>query len=250
LFLQALAKDPDNPQARFYLGLAQAQIGAFEKAVAIWRDLETSSPANAPWLPTLRQHIADVARQGGFDATAITPAAPSPPGNGAEAAAAPAMPGGAAAAAIAQQSPADQAKTIRAMVDGLATRLQSQPDDYDGWMRLAKSYKVLGERDKAIAAARHAIGLRPTEIEPRLALAQIQLGDATDTALPGDFLATLKDVLAIDGDDATALYYLGIAAAASHQPAEARRLWQKLLTHLPAEGTERVEVDRRLQALD
>ena len=42
---------------------------------------------------------------------------------------------------------------IRGMVSRLADRLKQDGSDFDGWMRLVRSYVVLGERDKAIAAA-------------------------------------------------------------------------------------------------
>jgi cytochrome c-type biogenesis protein CcmH len=38
---------------------------------------------------------------------------------------------------------------IRAMVEGLASRLKSQPHDAQGWQRLVRAYTVLQERDKA-----------------------------------------------------------------------------------------------------
>src|SRR5215470_16086345 len=50
---------------------------------------------------------------------------------------------------------------IRGMVSRLADRLKKDGSDFDGWMRLVRSYVVLGERDKAISAitdARNAIG--------------------------------------------------------------------------------------------
>ena len=34
------------------------------------------------------------------------------------------------------------------MVEGLAARLEEEPDDADGWARLARSWRVLGEREK------------------------------------------------------------------------------------------------------
>lgn len=41
---------------------------------------------------------------------------------------------------------------IGAMVQGLATRLKSQPNDTGGWQRLIRAYAVLGDEDKARAA--------------------------------------------------------------------------------------------------
>jgi cytochrome c-type biogenesis protein CcmH len=53
-----------------------------------------------------------------------------------------------------------RATFIRGMVDRLATRLKENGDDFDGWVRLIRAYMVLGDRDKAMAAAgdaRHAL---------------------------------------------------------------------------------------------
>lgn len=45
---------------------------------------------------------------------------------------------------------------IRAMVDGLAARLEGSPRDVEGWARLMRSRIVLGERDVAVTAYRKA----------------------------------------------------------------------------------------------
>jgi cytochrome c-type biogenesis protein CcmH len=50
---------------------------------------------------------------------------------------------------------------VRGMVSTLAERLKRDGSDIDGWMRLVRSYVVLGEREKAqnaAAAARASIG--------------------------------------------------------------------------------------------
>jgi cytochrome c-type biogenesis protein CcmH len=46
---------------------------------------------------------------------------------------------------------------IRAMVDGLARRLESSPRDVEGWIRLMRSRVVLGEREVAATAFRKAL---------------------------------------------------------------------------------------------
>ena len=46
---------------------------------------------------------------------------------------------------------------IRAMVDGLAERLENSPRDAEGWMRLMRSRVVLGQREVASAALRRAL---------------------------------------------------------------------------------------------
>ena len=38
---------------------------------------------------------------------------------------------------------------VRSMVERLATRLNKNPDDLEGWQRLENAYRVLGETAKA-----------------------------------------------------------------------------------------------------
>lgn len=51
----------------------------------------------------------------------------------------------------------DTSAAIRAMVDGLANRLESSPRDAEGWTRLMRSRVVLGEREVAATAFRKAL---------------------------------------------------------------------------------------------
>jgi cytochrome c-type biogenesis protein CcmH len=76
-FTNAISRNPDDARARYYIGMAQAQIGNLSQAVAIWRDLEESAEPNAPWLPMVQQHVAAFSKQGGFDPKSVAPAAPS-----------------------------------------------------------------------------------------------------------------------------------------------------------------------------
>jgi cytochrome c-type biogenesis protein CcmH len=47
---------------------------------------------------------------------------------------------------------------INQMVDGLAARLKDNGKDLDGWMRLVRSYVVLGRREEATTALASARG--------------------------------------------------------------------------------------------
>jgi cytochrome c-type biogenesis protein CcmH len=239
-FMRALTADPTEFRSRYYLGLAEAEIGRSAQAVAIWRDLEQTSPAGAPWLPHLRADIERQAKVGGFDSTSIVPSPPliSPPDPDSE------------AAKLAAQGSEEQNRAIHAMVDGLAARLREHPDDEAGWLRLARSYRVLGEFTKAVDAANHAIQLSPKGVEPRLALAQIQLGRSNDGKLPADFIVTVRQVIALDPVNPMALFYLGRAEAETCHPLQAKRLWNKLLSVLPPQSPEMAEVEKQIATLD
>lgn len=236
-FLQALAQDPKDARARFYLGLAKAQIGKAEEALAIWRDLQNDTPAEAPWRSMLEQQIAKLAEESKLDPAKIAAKAPSAEGAAPIAAAAPTDKAGA------------QGEMINRMVAGLAAKLEQNPGDADGWIKLSRSYRVLNQFDKAKAAAEKAIALKPKDAAPLLALGDAQLAAAKDDQLPADFLATMGKVLAIDPNHADALYYSGAGALQAGQPAKARELWTKLLNQLPADSQDRADIQKQLDAL-
>ncbi len=142
-FQASLALDPSAPKARYFLGLAAEQDGRRQDAAAIFRRMETDAPPNAPWLPMVR---AALARNGGTPAPAASaPVSAPPPG-----------PGAADVAAAAQLSGADRAAMIQGMVDRLQARLNADPKDLDGWLRLARAWRVLGDEAKMKAALENA----------------------------------------------------------------------------------------------
>lgn len=74
-FKTALAHNSNEPRARFYIGLAEAQIGNDRKAISIWRDIERNAPPDAPWLRMVQDNIRLYAKQGGFDPASVLPLA-------------------------------------------------------------------------------------------------------------------------------------------------------------------------------
>jgi cytochrome c-type biogenesis protein CcmH/NrfG len=62
-----------------------------------------------------------------------------------------------AVAKVEGTAPHEGNAAIRAMVDGLASRLDASPRDVDGWTRLMRSRVVLGEREAATTALRKAL---------------------------------------------------------------------------------------------
>ena len=139
IFKEILAKDPREPRARFYIGAFQAQQGDLKGALQSWIDLLAVSPADAPWLEEVRGQVRNAEQQLGLEAGSTEPS------DAVDAAAAPA--------------PEMDKETIRAMVEGLAEKLEENPDDLKGWLMLARSYEVLGEAEKARQARARAVAL-------------------------------------------------------------------------------------------
>ena len=89
-------------------------------------------------------------------------------------------------AAAANEAPDQQAAMIQGMVDGLAARLKKDGSDLDGWVRLVRSYKVLGQPDKAqsaIADAQRALAGDPDKRQRLdIALKELETGTAATPA--------------------------------------------------------------------
>jgi cytochrome c-type biogenesis protein CcmH len=253
-FTRALDVDAHDARSRFYVGLAEAQIGDFKKAVAIWKDLEMDSAPNSPWLGMLREHISAFAAEGGFDAKTI---APQPPAIDALNASLAAMSqaqvtptaGAAASPAVSVKGNGDSTM-IDAMVARLAARLEANPNDPDGWQRLAHSYNVLGEHQKAREAIDHAIALKPSDVGLRLALAEIQKAAAGNSPDPkADYVATMREILKLDPANATALFHVGAAEEQAGHLTAARTMWERALVGLPANDSLHAELQTRLERL-
>ena len=135
-FIRAVTLDKTNVTARYYLGLAAEQDGQRDKAANIWRDLIAEAPAGTPWVIDVRNALARV------ESTSTAAAPPAPPA--------------AVKVADADSLPSDQQEAIRGMVERLAARLKQDGSDLNGWVQLVRSYKVLGDPDKARAAAADA----------------------------------------------------------------------------------------------
>ena len=56
-------------------------------------------------------------------------------------------------------APTYRAAMIRGMVDGLAARLEQSPNDVEGWVKLIRSRKILGENDAAEEALHRALDI-------------------------------------------------------------------------------------------
>ncbi len=159
--------DPETaPRSRYYLALAQMQAGEVKSALDAWVGLAAEAPADADWLSLVRQRIAEAARALGIDPATLKGATVGPvdaPGDPAVAA---------AAKAALSTSPEERRAMILAMVGKLRSRLESQPDDVEGWDRLGRSYMVLNQPEKAKEAYAHAVKLKPEDPQLARALAE------------------------------------------------------------------------------
>lgn len=164
---QALDLEPEHPRANFYFASAQQQDGDMKGALDTLTKLLQGAPAEAAWVPVVRDRAAALATELGLDpASVLPPPAVAEPGT-------PRGPSRADVEAAQDMTPEQQVETIRGMVEGLAARLKDQPDDVRGWQMLARSYGVLNEPEKAAEAYAQVLALAPRDPD-----ALFFLGDA------------------------------------------------------------------------
>ncbi|MBN9548988.1 MAG: c-type cytochrome biogenesis protein CcmI [Alphaproteobacteria bacterium] len=135
-FEAALKLDPANAKANFYLGVGLAQEGRKAEAVAAWQKMLGQLAPDSPWRSAVQQALAE----------ADQPAAAPPSGPDAQ-----------QMEAAQQMSPQDRQAMIETMVAGLDDKLKQNPRDEEGWMRLIRSYVVLGKADQAHDALGRAV---------------------------------------------------------------------------------------------
>jgi cytochrome c-type biogenesis protein CcmH len=134
-FRKAIALDPRNAPARYHLARARIAAGDVNGGLKDWRALSADLAADSAERNALDAEIAATAQAGHL--ISATPAREDPQ----------------------QQAQAGGAPDPKAMVAQLAARLQQRPDDLPGWLRLIRSYAVLGERDKLRQALDQARGI-------------------------------------------------------------------------------------------
>ena len=128
-----------------------------------------------------------------------------------------------------QSVPGDSLPPMAQLVAGLDARLQEQPDDPAGWYLLGQSYMSLSRFSDARRAFREGLARDPAPgIDMKLALAEAET--LTDPqALLGDAGQIFEDALEVEPDNPTALWYGGLAAAATERTDVARARWTRLL---------------------
>ena len=174
----ALAVDGKDLRARYLKGLQQEQAGDKKTALETWLALLADGGSGDPAASAeLRGNVTKLAAELGVDISARMPIAATPGGGlletlknegKSDSASAPAAPAAAMTSrgpsaddvkSAEGMTPADRSAMIQGMVEKLAARLAAQPRDAEGWVRLIRSRKVLGDGDAAKSALEKALGV-------------------------------------------------------------------------------------------
>src|SRR5215475_3957568 len=186
-FEEALRLDAKDPRARVFAALAKAQPGDERSALDDWIAVLNEGDPSDPWMSDLRQKAIELGRKIGVDVasrvqrspTPVLPvAAPGPTPDRPPASAGSRGPSAEDVRNAAAMPPEQRMAMIEDMVEGLARRLEQQPRDSEGWIKLIRSRLVLGQTEAAKRALERALetfGDMPQERE-RIAAAGRDLG--------------------------------------------------------------------------
>jgi len=127
-------------------------------------------------------------------------------------------------------SGAGSAPDVGEMVNLLSERLAENPEDAQGWLILGQSQQALQQYDEAIAAFEQALQLdkgqnAQTLLALAIALMEQQGGEMTDRSS-----SLFENALALESNNANALFYGGGAAARRGDLSLAADRWEMLLS--------------------
>ena len=225
-----LDENPMDFQGWMRLIRARTVMGNMDQAQAdLDRALEVFARAPVP-----RAQLADLAAELNLDAGGAVAGAPGPTPED--------------MAAAAQMSDDDRQAMIQAMVEGLAARLDDDPNDLDGWLRLARSYNVLGRPEDSLAALQKAGAAFPEDTTILLLQGRV-MREMQGVAASSETLSIMDRVLALDPVNVEALWFSAIGALESGDKDSARTLFTRALDALPEGSEDREALSQQSRSL-
>lgn len=220
---QKLKENPDNPQGWTMLGRSYMVMGRYAEAVQAYTKARELLPEDQDVLRALVNATAMAQGQGGQQQGQAS-----------------------SEQAQGQSAPAVAPPNIGKMVESLHQKLQENPDNPDGWLMLGRSYMNLKQYPEAAAAYEQAYQYRPDSVPAMLGLADtlamVAGGKVTDKSA-----ALVEKVLAIEPDNATALWMGGLAAQEAGNQKKARDFYRRLLPLVENDPRSKAKVQELLQ---
>jgi cytochrome c-type biogenesis protein CcmH len=136
-----------------------------------------------------------------------------------------------------------------AMVAQVEAHLADNPQDAQGWLVLAPTYRGMGRYGDAAQAYARAL-----QIVPATASLLTDFGEmlvlANDGLVTARAREAFREALKLDPSHAKALFFRGLADRQDGKHAEALATWQALLEDSPADAPWRPAVERQMASLE
>ncbi len=246
-FVKTVQLDPKEQVARFYLALADLQAGEPKLAIDGWMKLAGDAEDGSELRTEIVRRIADTAKMAGIPAPVPPPPAPAAPKPTADAAG---SPDAAAMTAAANMTPEQRQAMIGGMVSQLAAKLEANPADTEGWLKLGRAYLVMNDPDKSADAFDRAAKLKPTDTNIPMQEIQAIMETRTENApVPQRAIALLRRIETLDPKNPEALWLLGVASAQNMRPDEALKYWTRVLDLLPPASPDRKTVQDAIESV-
>jgi cytochrome c-type biogenesis protein CcmH len=134
------------------------------------------------------------------------------------------------------------AEQINAMVAGLAARLESNPQDPEGWRMLGRSYVALGRYPEAVKALEKATSMIPDDPD-LLADYADALAMTSGQTLEGKPMELVQRALKLNPNHEKSLWLAGTGAYNKHDYRGAAAYWTRLLKQLTPGSKEAKQVE-------
>lgn len=212
---KALGINPKHPMGLMMSGVAAYRRAEYKLAIEQWDTLLSMLEPGSADARQIEENIAAAQAKAGFPPSQSP--SPSPVSNS----------GGAGNAPM-------NADMINQMVERLAKRLQSNPDDVEGWARLGRAYKVQGRLQEAVNA--YAKTGRLLDSDADIVSQYADTLATLNNSLQGEPIKLVNKALAINPRHPTALMMTGQHAYQVGDYAKAIAAWETVLTVIPPQS--------------
>ncbi|PCI38599.1 MAG: c-type cytochrome biogenesis protein CcmI [Rhodospirillaceae bacterium] len=230
LFKEAKIAMPGNPMTYYYLAIERQVVGDDQGAMDEYAGLLSISPSNGEWVPNIQDRMKALAKKSGLSVPAVKMMAPMQakldvPASG---------PTQEQIQDAQSMSGTDQNAMIQSMVTRLADKLKDNPDDLEGWKRLANAYKVLGDKGKMADAMMQISRLQgtksmgPATMTPSAPVASSVT--SSTSATPGPTRQQIIDAQSMSSGDQKSMIANMVQRLADKQKADPDNLegWKRL----------------------
>ena len=170
VFERTLQLNPADSRAHFFIGLSKEQAGDKMSALNDWIAILNHANSSEPWFADLTQRANKLGQDLGVDVSSLLHRGNAETTGGVLGslekqqsatpdAARKTEPTAVVVCNAVALAPSDRAAMIRGLVDRLAARLEETPNDVEGWIKLIRSRKILGENDAAEEAFHRALDI-------------------------------------------------------------------------------------------
>jgi len=140
-------------------------------------------------------------------------------------------------AKVAPQEPTHEIteQQVLQMVANLAKKLESQPNNVEGWNMLARSYNAMGKYNDAVQAYQHLIQIEPKNADYLVSYADT-LAVSQNRNLQGEPEKIVKRALELDPQNVRGLSLAGSAAFDRQDYADAVAYWKDIMKLVPPDS--------------